>query len=107
VRELENVIHRALIVTAGSTLLPESITFADDREGASPAELGGAELLDLLFARLRDRFEETGETVLDVLEKEMLKRALDHLEGNQVQAARILGMSRQTLRKRLEEAGEE
>jgi DNA-binding NtrC family response regulator len=107
VRELENVINRALIVTAGSTLLPESITFADDREAASPAELAGDELLDLLFTRLRARFEQSGEPMLDVLEKEMLRRALKDLEGNQLQAARILGMSRQTLRKRLEESGEE
>jgi DNA-binding NtrC family response regulator len=104
VRELENVINRALIVTAGHTLLPESISFAEEREGGSAGELAGHELLDLLFARLRQRFEESGEPMLDVLEREMLKRALGQLEGNQVQAARMLGMSRQTLRKRLEES---
>ena len=104
VRELENVVHRALIVTSGSTLLPESIIFADDREGTPATALAGEELLDMLFAQLRQRFEESGQTVLDVLEEGMLKRALEATGGNQLQAARMLGMSRQTLRKRMDES---
>ena len=48
--------------------------------------------------------------ILDVLEKEMLLRALRREQGNQVQAARLLRLSRDTLRYRikkfeLDEAG--
>ena len=105
VRELENVINRALIVAAGHTLLPESITFGEDRDPAPPGGRTGEDLFDQIFTDLRARFESTGVPMLDVLEREMLKRALSELDGNQAQAARILGMSRQTLRKRLDESG--
>ncbi|MEW5700873.1 MAG: sigma-54 dependent transcriptional regulator [Candidatus Zixiibacteriota bacterium] len=104
VRELENVISRALVVTTGPTLLPESIMFAETT-GATDRPAGAAsddELLDDIFARLAARFEEgSDQPILSVLEREMLTRALDHVDGNQVQAARLLGMSRQTLRNRL------
>jgi DNA-binding NtrC family response regulator len=107
VRELENVLNRALIVSPGHTLLPEAITFADDPGSpVTSGELSGDYLLDLIFSRLRREFDKEGAApVLEVLEREMLKRALSAVSGNQVQAARLLGISRQTLRKRLEEQG--
>lgn len=104
VRELENVISRALIVTTGPSLLPESILFAETSgaEEPPPGERSDRELLDMIFARLALRFEEgSDQPILAVLEREMLTRAMEHLDGNQVQAARLLGMSRQTLRNRL------
>ncbi len=104
VRELENVITRALIVTTGNTLLPESIVLADSSPGMpSTLPTGLNELLDVVFERLAERHAHNSEeTVLGLLEHEMLVRAMKR-EGNQVQAARLLGMSRQTLRNRLAE----
>jgi transcriptional regulator with GAF, ATPase, and Fis domain len=103
VRELENVVDRALIVTAGTTLLPESITFSDEQAVVDlPDVMSDAELLDLVFERLRRKFQaDPGAPILSELEREMLQRALATLGGNQVRAARLLGISRQTLRKRL------
>lgn len=104
VRELENVIDRALIVTHGTTLLPESITFADETPHSPPkaTDLNLDALLDEVYDRLRAQCEKGGgEPILTVLEREMLTRAFKREDGNQVQAARILGISRQTLRNRL------
>jgi two-component system nitrogen regulation response regulator GlnG len=105
VRELENVITRALIVTTGNTLLPESIVLSDVSGRATTSALpnGYVELFDLVFERLAERHARNPEeSILGVLEHEMLIRAMKR-EGNQVQAAKLLGMSRQTLRNRLAE----
>jgi DNA-binding NtrC family response regulator len=112
VRELENVINRALIVSTGPTLLPESVSFSDDtpREGRPSRELGLSALLDAVFTRLANRYDRHPDSpILTVIEREMLHRALDRAKGNQVHAAKLLGMSRQTLRNRLaaESDGEE
>ncbi len=106
VRELENVISRALIVTTGNTLLPDAIVLAAPSGVGESDDLPTTDeaLLDRVFERLAERFAQShGEPILSVLEREMLKRALTHENGNQVQAARLLGISRQTLRNRLAE----
>lgn len=106
VRELENVVSRALIVTSGNTLLPDAVVLASSAGEEARHELpsGDDELLDLLFERLAARHDKNpNETVLSILEHEMLTRAMKRESGNQVQAAKLLGMSRQTLRNRLAE----
>lgn len=105
VRELEHVIIRALIVTTGNTLLPDSIVLNDaTTRGTHPGlPTGYADLFDLVFERLAERHgQNPDESILGILEHEMLIRAMKR-EGNQVQAAKLLGMSRQTLRNRLAE----
>jgi DNA-binding NtrC family response regulator len=108
VRELENVIDRALIVSTGPTLLPESVSFADDSAAAGSSEdMDDRALFDIVFHRLAARFEsDPDHPILEALEHEMLQRAMDLVEGNQVQAARLLGISRQTLRNRLAQSYE-
>jgi DNA-binding NtrC family response regulator len=108
VRELENVIDRALIVSTGPTLLPESISFAEDSAAAGSSEdMDDRALFDIVFHRLAARFEsDPDHPILEALEHEMLQRAMDLVEGNQVQAARLLGISRQTLRNRLAQSYE-
>jgi DNA-binding NtrC family response regulator len=107
VRELENVINRALIVTTGPSLLPSAITLTDETDvpGSSRVSLSDRNLFDMIFERLTARYRRGDEkSLLPVLEREMLIRAMRYEDGNQVQAARLLGMSRQTLRNRLAEA---
>lgn len=106
VRELENVVSRALIVTAGNTLLPDAVVLASPGGAEAKHDLpsGDDELLDVLFQRLAARHDKNpNETILSILEHEMLTRAMKRESGNQVQAAKLLGMSRQTLRNRLAE----
>lgn len=59
-----------------------------------------ATVFDTLYRSLR---KEDGEAILSTIEKEMVVRALKETEGNQVKASAILGMTRTTLRKRIQE----
>ncbi len=43
--------------------------------------------------------------VMDEVEKPLLKVALDHADGNQTRAAKVLGINRATLRKKLRQHG--
>ena len=115
VRELENVIQRALVVTKGDTILlgdlPKEITMPGEiRRPTTTEESTGEEapatttsdlatLARTLFTWARQNSELQ---VLPAVERELIKQALIETKGNQVQAAKILGITRATLRKRVE-----
>ncbi len=92
VRELRNVIERATILEQSSEILPQHL----------PDELRlGSRAIDL----------EPGYTLpaggidLEQLERDLIKQALDQAGGNKTRAASLLGMTRDTLRYRLEKYG--
>jgi DNA-binding NtrC family response regulator len=89
VRELRNVIERAILLEAEEELLPEHIPVETD---ANEAENGGASLgsdmKGVYPMSIRD------------MEKLLICRTLDETDGNKSKAARILGISRQTLREK-------
>ncbi len=89
VRELENIIHRAVVLSRGSTITADDV-FSDLAVTGSENELTGS--LDLT-----DQVER--------LEKKLVMRALDSAKGNQSQAARLLGISERNLRYRLNKWG--
>jgi two-component system nitrogen regulation response regulator GlnG len=119
VRELENVIQRATVMAKGDVILPgdlpleisslpASVSAAGNAvpAGAAPAPAGrGGELLDwaavgrTLFQWAR---QEGKLKVLPAVERELIIQALLETKGNQVQAAKLLGITRATLRKRVE-----
>ena len=117
VRELENVIQRATVMAKGDVILPGDLPLeisslpASGPEGtpgspaASASAAAGAEPLDLaavgqiLFRWAR---EQGHLKVLPAVERELLIQALLTTKGNQVQAAKLLGITRATLRKRVE-----
>lgn len=57
---------------------------------------------DLLYASLREQIEEP---ILPTLERAMMERVLKETDGNQVKASALLGITRATLRKRIEQYG--
>ncbi|WP_269539722.1 sigma-54-dependent transcriptional regulator [Cerasicoccus fimbriatus] len=65
---------------------------------AAPAGTIG-EACDTLYKILRDQFDES---ILSEIEREMIIRALKEFDGNQVKTAKLLGITRATLRKRIE-----
>lgn len=67
--------------------------------GSEPPEQAGKTYADL-YALLRRAH---GTDILSHIELEMIRRALAETEGNQVRASQILGMTRATLRKRIDE----
>ncbi len=87
VRELENVIRRACVVCDGPTLLLEHLPQRVRRPLAQP-NLGSA-------------------CTLKELERRHILQTLADCGGNQSQAARRLGIHRNTLRRKLEEMEEE
>lgn len=93
VRELRNAIERAVILGQGSIItaeqLPKEIT-ATALEEPEP---------DFSF-----HIPQNGLRLTD-LEKKLVEEALDLAEGNQVQAARLLGISRDAFRNRLKKHG--
>lgn len=60
------------------------------------------EAYDILYERIR---KETGDGILEAIELAMVRRALKEAGGNQVKTSNILGMTRATLRKRIDAHG--
>lgn len=118
VRELENVIQRALVVAKspaiGATdLTPEVFgrrSHPPDRPVAPalPPEVAGhaadspAALARALFQWAR---RDPKQKIIPSVERELIVEALKETKGNQVQAAKLLGITRATLRKRVDKFG--
>ncbi|MDU0338945.1 sigma-54-dependent transcriptional regulator FlbD [Bosea rubneri] len=100
VRELENTVHRAVLLAQGveigteAMLTPEGETLgpATGRDVASRA----AQTAEAMTRGL------VGRTVADV-ERDLILDTLDHCLGNRTHAAKILGISIRTLRNKLGE----
>ena len=89
VRELENIVERGCALAAGSVLEPDDIRL--DTRQAKPRDSSSALLPE-------------GKT-LDQWEDEIIREAYKRANGNKSQAARLLGLSRNALRYRLEKIG--
>jgi len=108
IREVQSILKQALLQASGSVLLPaflpEMLGGAGDAVHAPPqnAELGlGALIQQRLTADASDLYAEIHREV----DRICLTLVLDHVQGRQHQAARLLGIARQTLRVKLRELG--
>jgi len=95
VRELENAMHRAVLLSVGPEIGPEAVRTAE----GLPA--GDASDEDRLAAEAAARAL-VGRTVAEV-EQELILETLDHCLGNRTHAAQILGISIRTLRNKLKQ----
>ncbi|MGF1483979.1 MAG: sigma-54-dependent transcriptional regulator [Opitutales bacterium] len=87
---------------AGATSHPTSDTSLNGEATPGSGELSLAHALDAVYARVRAECEEP---ILQALEREMIVRALAETGGNQVKTSALLGITRATLRKRIEHWG--
>jgi sigma-54-specific transcriptional regulator len=106
IRELENVVHFALIMCSGSVIGMEDLRLpgrpAHTSENVEAAQPPPLEALRLNVQRLlRSEHQAIHEAVLEVL----FTAAYDHCDGNQVRAAARLGISRTILRAQLKRFG--
>ncbi len=86
IRELENVIERAIILTKGPVILPEDfpeiLTARKDKSGLKEDS-----------RKLKDALKDP--------EKDLISKALDSVEWNRNEAAKVLGINRTTLYKKM------
>jgi two-component system nitrogen regulation response regulator GlnG len=106
VRELQSVIKQALLHATGPVLLPEFLPAAVREEGKGAEARGD---VSNLSGFVRDQLQ-AGSTTLyaDVqalTDRHLLTEVLRHTAGNLSQAARILGITRATLRSKLNALG--
>ena len=111
VRELENVIQRAMVMATSGVILPEHLPIGPVSAAASVAvdatleEIIERKLLDCVRG-LRERSSANlYGLIVGLVEKPLLRAVLRETSGNQVRAAQILGINRNTLRKKLTEHG--
>jgi len=111
ISELERTVTLAVSRATGTLLLPDDLPFA------FPSKITGAvdemSLEEAIAARLAPLVETIGELpegelyrlILAKMERPLFLLVLDRLNGNQVKAAKALGIHRNTLRKKLRELG--
>jgi len=93
VRELENVIHRAVLLAETDMITPSDLLM-DDGADLPPGDDTAPES----FVS-----DEVSPGSLKEMEQKMIFRTLDQTEGNRTHAAKILGISVRTLRNKLNE----
>ena len=106
VRELENTLQRASVLSTADILLPKDIPLGVAASEALPhGEAADLELMpkdravEVLFQAAA---EDPSLSLLPWLEREFTLRAMQKTGDNQVRAAKLLGITRATLRKRLD-----
>ncbi len=99
VRELENTIHRAVLLSTGAEIESEALVAPDGMGFASGGSDITARAVQTAEAVTRSL---VGQTVAQV-EQDLILDTLDHCLGNRTHAARILGISIRTLRNKLNE----
>ena len=108
IRELENVIHYALLVASGRELRPEHLKLNGAVLAASPPARAGRGERDRLQAyrdALRELFDAPGEALHHELERLLIEEAFRESGLNQVRSAALLGITRNVLRTLLKKHG--
>jgi two-component system nitrogen regulation response regulator GlnG len=103
-RELQSVLKQALLRATGSVLVPEFLP-EPIRVRLPVAGLTCQDLEEFIQARLEAGSTELYAEWQAIAEKHLLTLVLRHTGGNQVQAAKILGINRSTLRTRIHDLG--
>ncbi len=112
VRELENIIRRAHVIAKSGAILPGDLPAEVTGQGVAniPVSAGltdGSAADAAMLARQLFHIAKRDPKlkVLPAVERELVIEALKDTDNNQVQAAKLLGITRATLRKRIEKFG--
>jgi two-component system nitrogen regulation response regulator GlnG len=108
VRELENAIKRALVLASHDVLSPDDFAFL--RAAPPPPVETGGTLEELVRAEVGSLLRSADPRdlhprILERTERPLLEAVLAYTGGNQLRAAALLGINRNTLRKKINELG--
>ena len=101
IRELENLIKRAVILAKGNVINPE-LLFEGTEKSEIPSVSKTGRLTNYLTQQIISKDGEVYKLVLEEIEKDLIEWAMNKTGGNQLQAAKLLGISRVMLHDRLE-----
>jgi two-component system nitrogen regulation response regulator GlnG len=109
VRELENTLLRAAVLARGRTLVADDFVLAGQ---SRPTVTEVLPLEDAVRQRLADLLDagtdgvqDLYNTLISAVERPLIEVVLERAGGNQVKAADMLGINRNTLRKKITELG--
>jgi len=112
VRELQSALKQTVLRMSGPILLTDFLPpHVTDRPAAAKPEtpveqpLASFDWDEFVNGRIAGNTENLYAESLERMEREVLVRVLRHTEGNQVQAARILGITRGSLRNKIRTLG--
>ncbi|HLO77696.1 MAG TPA: sigma-54 dependent transcriptional regulator [Magnetospirillum sp.] len=106
VRELENTMHRAVLLSTGNDIGPEAIILSGGPLGGpqDPVVAQAASAAASVISGAKGNL--VGKTVAEV-ERDLIIDTLSHCLGNRTHAANILGISIRTLRNKLKQYSDE
>jgi two-component system response regulator AtoC len=107
VRQLENVLKRAIVLCQGEWILEDQLLFEKGGDKRGPEDGLRKKNVENLLDALFEEFLKTPSAPQDLdmissFERGLILRALQKKKGNQVQAAQLLGINRSTLRGKME-----
>ena len=105
IRELENVIHHALLVCRHGRIEADDVALAvpPAAEGQRRRQAGSQAAL---IAALEAMYEEGGSDLFARIEELVMRTAYGYCDRNQLETARLLGISRNVVRARLIQYGD-
>jgi two-component system nitrogen regulation response regulator GlnG len=107
VRELENTLLRAAVLARGRTLVPDDLALSGQTSPQGPEALPLEDAVRRRLAELLDgegkKAQDLYSTVIGAVERPLIELVLERAGGNQVKAADMLGINRNTLRKKITE----
>jgi two-component system nitrogen regulation response regulator GlnG len=106
VRELENTLVRAAVLAPAGTLMPADFPLS---RSEGPSRFDELSLEQLIRMKLQEHLQQSGngelhdlyEQILQRVERPLLELVIERANGNQLKAASMLGINRNTLRKKI------
>ncbi|MEX0938794.1 MAG: sigma-54 dependent transcriptional regulator [Pirellulales bacterium] len=110
VRELQSAVKHALVRTVGEVLTESSLPAScrgqvSHMPEGSALPLGESRIRDFVQELLSDEDANVYHRLHNEIDRILLREVLDRVDGNQVQASELLGISRSTLRARIADLG--